>query len=113
MIQTIGGGLRLAVQAGKSTGWDGKVQPEAGEEESAVRVVFTCGGTAGHVNPALALAGLIQERQRGSEVLFVGANRGIERRLIETAGYPFRAVEVSSFHRSLKPGEFKHNLVSL
>ena len=113
MIQTIGGGLRLAVQAGKSTGWDGKVQPEAGEEESAVRVVFTCGGTAGHVNPALALAGLIQERQRGSEVLFVGANRGIERRLIETAGYPFRAVEVSSFHRSLKPGEIKHNLVSL
>ncbi len=78
-----------------------------------MRVIFTCGGTAGHVNPALALAGLIQEKQPGSEILFVGANRGIERRLIETAGYPFQAVEVSSFHRSLKPREIRHNLVSL
>ena len=77
-----------------------------------MRVIFTCGGTAGHVNPALALAELVRQRQPGSEILFVGANRGIERRLIETAGYPFRAVEVSSFHRSLKPGEIKHNLIS-
>ena len=78
-----------------------------------MRVIFTCGGTAGHVNPALALAGLIQERQSGSAFLFVGANRGIERRLIETAGYPFRSVEVSSFHRSLKPKEIRHNIISL
>ena len=78
-----------------------------------MRVIFTCGGTAGHVNPALALAGLMQEKQPGTEVLFVGANRGIERRLIEQAGYPFEAVEVSSFHRSLRPGEVRHNLVSL
>ena len=78
-----------------------------------MRVIFTCGGTAGHVNPALALAGLIQSRQAGSALLFVGANRGIERRLIQQAGYPFEAVEVSSFHRSLKPGELRHNLTSL
>ena len=84
-----------------------------GEGERAVRVIFTCGGTAGHVNPALALAGLMRQRQRGTEVLFVGANRGIERRLIETAGYPFQAVEVSNFHRSLQPREIGHNLVSL
>ena len=78
-----------------------------------MRVIFTCGGTAGHVNPALALAGLIRERQPGTEVLFVGANRGIERRLIEQAGCPFEAVEISSFHRSLKPKELRHNLTSL
>lgn len=78
-----------------------------------MKVIFTCGGTAGHVNPALALAGLIRERQAGSEILFVGARRGIERRLIEEAGWPFRAVEVSSFHRSLKPKEIRHNLISI
>lgn len=78
-----------------------------------MRVIFTCGGTAGHVNPALALAGLIRERRPESEVLFVGANRGIEQRLIEEAGWPFRAVEVSSFHRSMKPRELRHNLISL
>lgn len=78
-----------------------------------MKVIFTCGGTAGHVNPALALAGLIRERQPESEILFVGARRGIERRLIEEAGWPFEAVEVSSFHRSLKPGEIRHNLISV
>lgn len=78
-----------------------------------MRVIFTCGGTAGHVNPALALAGLVRERRPDSEILFVGARRGIEQRLIEEAGWPFRAVEVSSFHRSMRPKEIRHNLVSL
>ena len=79
----------------------------------AIKVIFTCGGTAGHVNPALALAGLIKERNPGSEILFVGAHRGIEKQLIETAGWPFRAVEVSNFHRSFQPKEIWHNIVSL
>ena len=78
-----------------------------------MKVIFTCGGTAGHVNPALALAGLLRQRRSDSEVLFVGAHRGIERQLIEEAGWPFRAVEISSFHRSLRPKEIRHNLISL
>lgn len=78
-----------------------------------MKIVFTCGGTAGHVNPALALAGLIKERKPNSEILFVGAHRGIEKQLIESAGWPFRAVEVSNFHRSLTPKEIRHNIVSL
>lgn len=78
-----------------------------------MKIIFTCGGTAGHVNPALALAGLIKERKPGSEILFVGAHRGIEKQLIESAGWPFRAVEVSNFHRSLTPKEIRHNIVSL
>ena len=76
-------------------------------------MIFTCGGTAGHVNPALALAGLLRERRPDSRVLFVGAHRGIEKKLIEDAGWPFRAVEVSNFHRSLRRREIRHNLVSL
>lgn len=76
-------------------------------------MIFTCGGTAGHVNPALALAMLTRERRPGSEILFVGAHRGIEKQLIEAAGWPFRAVEVSNFHRSFRPREIRHNLVSL
>jgi len=83
------------------------------KESEIVRVIFTCGGTAGHVNPALALAGLLKQRRPESEILFVGARRGLEKRLVEEAGWPFRAVEISSFHRSLKPAELRHNLVSL
>ena len=78
-----------------------------------MRVIFTCGGTAGHVNPALALAGLVRERDAGAEILFAGAERGLERDLIAHAGYPFRSVNISSFHRSVRPKELRHNLVSL
>ena len=78
-----------------------------------MRVIFTCGGTAGHVNPALALAGYLEQRMRGTEILFVGAERGLERDLIAHTKYPFRTVNISSFHRSFKPAEIRHNLVSV
>lgn len=77
-----------------------------------MKVIFTCGGTAGHVNPAIALAGELQRRDESTEILFVGAKRGLERDLVTKAGYAFRAVEISSFHRSMKPKEISHNLVS-
>ena len=78
-----------------------------------MRVIFTCGGTAGHVNPALAIAGYMQECDPSAEILFVGAQRGLERDLIAHTAYPFRTVNISSFHRSFKPKEIKHNLVSI
>ena len=46
------------------------------------RVIFTCGGTAGHVNPAIALAQLMHEKDPETEFLFVGAERGLEKDLI-------------------------------
>lgn len=76
------------------------------------RILFTCGGTAGHVNPAIALAQLARERDPGAEFLFVGADRGLEKGLIPQAGYAFRTVHISSFHRSLRPREIEHNLIS-
>ena len=77
------------------------------------RVIFTCGGTAGHVNPAIALAQLMAEKNPDTSFLFVGAERGLEKDLVPKAGYDFRTVHISSFHRSFKPKEIKHNLVSV
>ena len=77
------------------------------------RVLFTCGGTAGHVNPAIALAQRIQMENPDAQFMFVGADRGLERDLVKNAGYPFRTVHISSFHRSMKPAEIRHNLVSV
>ena len=80
---------------------------------SLKKVIFTCGGTAGHVNPAIALAQLMHEKDPRTEFLFVGAERGLEKDLIPKAGYDFRTVHISSFHRSLKPREIRHNLISV
>ncbi len=66
-----------------------------------MRVIFTCGGTAGHVNPALALAGYMREKEPDTAVLFVGTPTGMERELVAKAGYDYAAVEVSSFQRRL------------
>ena len=82
-------------------------------ETKLKRVIFTCGGTAGHVNPAIALAQLMHEKDPETEFLFVGAERGLEKDLVPQAGYAFRTVHISSFHRSSKPKEIKHNLVSV
>ena len=81
--------------------------------KSIKRVIFTCGGTAGHVNPAIAWAQLMQETDPATEVLFVGAERGLEKDLVPKAGYAFRTVHISSFHRSFKPKEIRHNLISV
>ena len=78
-----------------------------------MNVIFTCGGTAGHVNPALALAGCMREKDPSVKLLFVGAERGLERGLVTRAGYPFKTVNISSFHRSLRPKELRHNFVSV
>lgn len=78
-----------------------------------MKVVFTCGGTAGHVNPALAVAQVFQQKHPGCEILFIGAERGMEQRLVEQAGYPIRQVTVSTFERAWNLHVIKHNVKSV
>ena len=56
-----------------------------------MRVVLSGGGTAGHINPALALAEVLAEH--GHEVFFAGTPQGVEARLVREAGIPFSAFE--------------------
>lgn len=66
-----------------------------------MRVLFTGGGTAGHINPALAAAGYLKEREPDAEILYVGNRGGMEERLVAQAGYPIRTVTISGFQRKL------------
>lgn len=78
-----------------------------------MRVLFTCGGTAGHINPAVALARMFQERQTDCAVLFVGAKGGMEERLVPKEGFQLETVTISSFRRSFSPSGIRHNLHTL
>ena len=78
-----------------------------------MRVIFTCGGTAGHVNPALAAAQIFSQKHPDCEILFVGAERGMEIRLVEQAGYPIRTVDVSTIERAGGWRFLKHNVKSI
>ncbi len=75
-----------------------------------MNILFTCGGTAGHINPAVALARLFQERKSGCNILFVGSDGGMETNLVPKEGFPIETVTVDSFFRSLTPHSIKHNL---
>ncbi len=61
-------------------------------------VAIAAGGTAGHINPALALAEEL--RDRGHEVRFYGTARGMEADLVPRDGFPFEGLDVSGFDRS-------------
>lgn len=68
-----------------------------------MRVLFAAGGTGGHINPALAVAGEIRERYPDSELLFVGTQDRMEARLIPEAGYDFATIRITGFERQITP----------
>lgn len=65
--------------------------------DKKLTVAIAAGGTAGHVNPALALADAL--RDRGHEVHFFGETRRLEGTLVPQAGFPFHPIHVTGFDR--------------
>ncbi|MFR5864373.1 MAG: glycosyltransferase [Acutalibacteraceae bacterium] len=66
-----------------------------------MKVLMTCGGTGGHINPAIAVANRIKTISPGAEIAFVGTEKGMEASLVPKAGYPIRFVKVRGFKRKL------------
>lgn len=64
-----------------------------------MRVLITGGGTGGHINPALAIARALREREPGLELLYVGTRAGLEADLVPREGIPFRTITVSGIVR--------------
>ncbi len=75
-----------------------------------MRVIFAGGGTAGHINPALAIAGYLKERQPDAEILYVGNKGGMEERLVPKAGFNFKSIHVSGFNRGKSPKAIADNV---
>ena len=67
------------------------------------------GGTAVHINPALAIADTIKKNIPGAEILFVGTPAGMESKLVPQAGFAYTSMPVSGFQRKLTPENIKRN----
>ena len=64
-----------------------------------MKVIMTCGGTGGHIYPAIAIADKIREMHQDAEILFVGTGRPLEKQLIPSAGYRLVFITASGFNR--------------
>ena len=75
-----------------------------------MNVIFTCGGTGGHINPAIAVANIWKERHPESHILFIGASGHMEEKLVPAAGYELRTFPTSGMSRKLNLDGIKKNI---
>mgnify|MGYP000904617753 CR=1 FL=1 len=77
-----------------------------------MKILFACGGTAGHINPAIAVANYIKARHPDCQILFAGNPHGMEAKLVPNAGFQFAPIEIMGFQRQLNWFNFRYNLRS-
>ncbi len=66
-----------------------------------MHILFAGGGTAGHINPALAIAGHIREKHPDAHISYIGTPDKLEAKLVPEKGYNFRTISVAGFQRKI------------
>ena len=66
-----------------------------------MKVIVAAAGTGGHINPAIAIANKIKEKEPDSEIVFIGTPRGLENDLVPRAGYELKTIDVYGIKRKL------------
>jgi len=72
-----------------------------------MKVLLAGGGTAGHINPAIAIANTIKAHDKSAEIAFIGTKKGMENNLVAKAGYPLYHIEMRGLRRSLSLSNIK------
>ncbi len=76
-------------------------------------ILIVAGGTAGHVNPALAIAAELKRQVPNVNIHFAGCKNGMEAKLVKNAGYKFHSIEVRGIQRRLTPKNIARNFAAL
>ena len=72
-----------------------------------MKVIISAAGTAGHINPALAIANKIKEEDKDSDILFIGTDYGLENELVTKAGYNLKRINAYGFSKKITFENFK------
>ena len=78
-----------------------------------MKILFACGGTAGHINPAIAIANYLKEKNPETEILFAGNPNGMEAKIVPNAGYDFAPIKVLGIQRRISFRNIKNNLKAI
>ena len=75
-----------------------------------MNVIFTCGGTGGHINPVIAVANILKERHPDIRILFIGAKGHMEEKLVPAAGFELVTLPGSGLSRKMNLAGIKKNV---
>ncbi len=78
-----------------------------------MNVIFTCGGTAGHINPAIAVADILKARDPDCRILFIGAKGHMEETLVPKAGYELKCLPGTGLSRKLNLEGIRNNMKAM
>ncbi|MBE6728230.1 MAG: undecaprenyldiphospho-muramoylpentapeptide beta-N-acetylglucosaminyltransferase [Ruminococcaceae bacterium] len=78
-----------------------------------MHILFAGGGTAGHINPALAIAGFIKERHPDAKISYIGTAKKLEAKLVPERGYDFYTIDVAGFQRRISLKNIGRNIVAV
>lgn len=73
-----------------------------------MNVVISAAGTGGHINPGIAIANKIMEKEPDSEIIFIGTNRGLENDLVPRAGYILKHIEAYGLKKEISIKNFSN-----
>lgn len=66
-----------------------------------MKVVIAAAGTAGHINPGIAIANKIKEEQKNAKIIFIGTTRGLENDLVPRAGFELKTIEAYGLSKKI------------
>ena len=81
--------------------------------DGIMRIVFTCGGTAGHINPAVSIANNIKKLHPDAQILFIGAEGNMEMELVPLEGYDIKGITITNISRGHRLEDIRHNAETL
>ena len=78
-----------------------------------MRVMIAAAGTGGHINPGIAIANKIKEKEKDSEIVFIGTTRGIENDLVPRAGYELKTVDAYGISKKISLKTISNNIKTI
>ena len=78
-----------------------------------MKVIIAAAGTAGHINPGIAIANKIKKEIPNSKIIFIGTIRGLENDLVPRAGYELKTIEAYGIQKRINITNIKNFLKTI
>ena len=78
-----------------------------------MKVIIAAAQTGGHINPGIAIANKIKEKNKNARIMFIGTTRGLENDLVPRAGYELKTIDAYGINRKISISNIKNMFKTL